>query len=90
MVITVSGTTLQLLDDSNLQAVAAAGEEKSSAARRTLGRPSTMDGWMGGSWVSRGLAECLNCNRTGVSAMYAVRVRMERSAAFFAAGLEAP
>lgn len=52
--ITVSGTTIQLLDDSNLQAVAAARQDKMPAAARSASeRPSAMDGWIGGTWVSQ-------------------------------------
>lgn len=59
--ITVSGTTIQLLDDSNLQAVATAGgqDNTSAAARMTSERPSAMDGWIGGTWVSQAVPhEC--------------------------------
>lgn len=54
--ITISGATVQLLDDSNLQAVAAAGQENASAAARMASeRPGTMNGWVGGTWVSQTL-----------------------------------
>ena len=55
--ISVSGTTIQLLDDSNLQAVAAASQDKTPATTRIVAereRPSAMDGWVGGTWVSQG------------------------------------
>lgn len=67
MVLTVTRTTVQLLDDCNLQAVAVVGHDESrggegargTAARATTeGRPpGVMDGWIGGTWVS---AECHN------------------------------
>lgn len=93
MVVTVSGTTLQLLDDSNLQAVAATGEEKTSAARTTSGRPGTMDGWMGGgAWVSQ---KCLHCHKIWCTSYskgrvgYAFHGQIGRSASLFAVELEA-
>lgn len=60
MVVSVSSTTLQLLDDSNLQAVAPIGHEASqtkgrtreTAARATSEGLGAMDGWAGGAWVS--------------------------------------
>lgn len=56
MVVSVSGFTLQLLDDSDLQSVvAAAGKKKTSAAARVVApeRPGEIGGWIGGTWVSR-------------------------------------
>lgn len=60
VVVSVSSTTLQLLDDSNLQAVAPVGHEASqtkgrtreTAARATSEGLGAMDGWAGGAWVS--------------------------------------
>ncbi|CAM9544192.1 unnamed protein product, partial [Ectocarpus fasciculatus] len=53
VVVTVSGVSLQLLDDSNLQAVAANGQGGNStaaAARAASERLGGMDGWVGGTW----------------------------------------
>ena len=60
MVVSVSGTTLQLLDDSNLQAVTPVGQEGSqtktrkreTAARAASEGLGVMDDWAGGAWVS--------------------------------------
>lgn len=60
VVLSVSRTTLQLVDDSNLQAVAPVGQEASqtkartreTAARATSEGLGVMDGWVGGAWVS--------------------------------------
>lgn len=61
MVLTVTRTTLQLLDDFNLQAVIVAGQDelrggegaRGTAARATAaGRPGVTDGWIGGTGVS--------------------------------------
>lgn len=60
VVVSVSRTTLQLLDDSNLQAVAPVGHEASqtkvrtreTAARATSEGLGAMGGWVGGAWVS--------------------------------------
>lgn len=58
MVVTVSGVSLQLLDDSNLQAVAAngqGGKSTAAAARAASERLGGMDGWVGGTWVRQAL-----------------------------------
>ncbi|CAM9973105.1 unnamed protein product [Ectocarpus sp. 8 AP-2014] len=57
VVVTVSGVSLQLLDDSNLQAVAANGQGGKSmvaAARAASDRLGGMDGWVGGTWAEPG------------------------------------
>ncbi|CAM9524405.1 unnamed protein product [Scytosiphon promiscuus] len=55
VVVSVSSTTIQLLDDSNLQAFAPGGKNRtstaSSAAVESLG---VMDGWVGGTWEEPG------------------------------------
>lgn len=50
--ITFSCTTLQLLDDSNLQGVAAAATTLAAVTTTTAEGPSATDGWVGGTWVS--------------------------------------
>lgn len=57
VVITISRTTVQLLDESKLQAVAGVGEQASGprgAAARAVSsdRQNVIDGWIGGTWVS--------------------------------------
>ncbi|CAM9091454.1 unnamed protein product [Hapterophycus canaliculatus] len=55
VVVKASGTTVQLLDDSNLQAVALVGKEGTSAAARAAAeRLGVMDGWVGGTWEEPG------------------------------------
>ncbi|CBN76641.1 conserved unknown protein [Ectocarpus siliculosus] len=57
VVVTLSGVSLQLLDDSNLQAVAAngqGGKSTAAAARAASERLGGMDGWVGGTWAEPG------------------------------------
>ena len=54
MVVSVSGTIIQLIDETNLQAVAGGVKMESEIrARSTSSEGAGMvDGWIGGTWVS--------------------------------------
>lgn len=85
-VITFSGTTLQLLDDSNLQGVAAAATTPPVGTTTTSETPSAADGWVGGTWVSRVVQR--TCDKDAAVSVGSLR-HVGRSTSLLAAVVEA-
>lgn len=55
LVVSISGTIIQLLDETNLQAAAGLGQPESGSRPRAGSSEGfgVADGWIGGTWVSK-------------------------------------